>query len=239
MQRHLKALHRVVLQFGSTVRKLADYGIDLATDAILGISTFSPVPADPAAAALARNIRYDPLPYRSLYGIARRLRVSRSDSLLDLGCGKGRVLCFFALRGLRKCSGIEISPELADQALINARRLRLRRSPIEITEGDAVDVDVGEASIIYLFNPFSAEVMAPVLRRIEASMSVRPRRLRICYVNPAQSRLLDACAWLARTDEFVVTWSGWHSCPVKVWSVPVGPSPRSFIAADGLSIPKI
>jgi SAM-dependent methyltransferase len=221
LQRHLKSLHREFLAAGSWMLKHTDYAIDLIVDPVLRIRTFVRVPVDPDL--MARNIEYDPLPYRSLCVIARHLPTSRGDHLLDLGCGKGRVLCFFALRRLDKCSGIEISAGLADEARINAQRLRGDHAPIEITQGDAVDSDIGNASIIYMFNPFSGEVMAPVLRRIETSLRARPRGLRICYANPAQAALLESCAWLTCTDAFAVTWSGWRSCPVKIWSASSDP----------------
>ena len=214
--RYLKSLHSACLGMRARLGKHADYAIDVAIDALLGIKTFSRVPVAPDMSA--RNIQYDPLPYRSLLTIARHLPLAPGDHLLDIGCGKGRVLCFFALRRVRRCSGIEIEPDLAADARRNARRLRGRRAPIDITQADAIAAEIGDASVIYLFNPFSAEVMEPVLRNIEHSLRARPRPLRICYVNPVQGALLDARDWLKRADCFVVTWSGWHTCPVTIWS---------------------
>ena len=214
--RNLKALHSAWLCVHSGMRKRADYAIDVAVDALLAIKTFARVPVHPDMSA--RNIPYDPLPYRSLRALARHLPLSPSDHLLDIGCGKGRVLCFFALRRVRRCSGIEIERELAEDARRNARSLRCRRAPIDVTHADAVDAEIGDASIIYLFNPFSAEVLEPVLGSIETSLRARPRALRICYVNPVQGALLDGRDWLRCADRFVVTWSGWHTCPVTIWS---------------------
>lgn len=233
LQARLEFLRRTFLRAGPAVRRRADYGIDLIVDAILRIKTFVPVPRHPDM--MARNIQYDPLPYRSLREIARHLPTSRGDHLLDLGCGKGRVLCFFALYGLKKCSGIEISPVLTDEARMNARRLRGRHSAIDITQGDAIDADIGDASIIYMFNPFSGEVVEPVLRRIESSLRARPRELRICYVNPVHAPLLDSRAWLACTDFFVVTWSGSHTCEAKIWSArweTTGLVPHRYVATE-------
>lgn len=203
------------------MRKRADYAIDAAVDALLAVKTFARVPVHPDMSA--RNIQYDPLPYRSLRALARHLELLPSDHLLDIGCGKGRVLCFFARRRVRRCSGIEIIRELAEDARRNALCLRGRRATIEVTQADAIDAEIGDASIIYLFNPFSAEVLEPVLRNIETSLRARPRALRICYVNPVQGALLDARDWLRCADRFVVTWSGWHTCPVTIWSAAAPP----------------
>ena len=216
LRQSLKSFHRAGLTLGAMLRKQTDYAIDWAVDAILGIKTFSRVPVAPDMSA--RNIQYDPLPYRSLFALARHLPLLPGDHLIDIGCGKGRVLCFFALRRVRRCSGIEIRQDLAQDALRNARSLRGRRARIDVTRADAIEADIGDASVVYLFNPFSAEVMEPVLRKIENSLRARPRALRICYVNPVHGALLDARAWLDCSDSFVVTWSGWHTCPVKIWS---------------------
>ena len=219
--RHLKALHSALLCVHSGMRKRADYAIDVAVDAMLAVKTFARVPTHPDMSA--RNIEYDPLPYRSLCALARHLKLSPDDHLLDIGCGKGRVLCFFALRRVRWCSGIEIMRGLAEDARRNARHLRGRRAPIDVTQGDAIGAEIGDATIIYLFNPFSAAVLEPVLRNIETSLQARPRKLRICYVNPVQGALLDARDWLRCADRFVVTWSGWHTCPVTIWSAAAPP----------------
>jgi hypothetical protein len=46
-----------------------------------------------------------------------------------------------------------------------------------------------------------------------------------------QGALLDARDWLKRADCFVVTWSGWHTCPVTIWLAAAPPGiagePRS------------
>ena len=214
--RRLKSLHDAWIAIRWRIQKRTDYAIDVTLDALLGIKTFVRVPVAPDMSA--RNIEYDPLPYRSLRAVARHLPLLPSDHLLDIGCGKGRVLCFFARRRVRRCSGIEIVQDLCEDARRNARSLRGRRAPIDVTHADAIDAEIGDASIIYLFNPFSAEVMQPVLRHIEHSFRVRPRALRICYVNPVHGALLDARDWLTCADRFVVTWNGWHTCPVNIWT---------------------
>lgn len=202
-----------------------DEAIDISADAVLGIKTFVPAPGEPPDPT-ARNARYEPLPYRSLQTIARRLRLSSRDALLDIGCGKGRVLCLFATYGVRKCRGIELSRDLALDAQENAAGLRWQRAPIEIAQADAVDADISCASVIFMYNPFSAEVMRPVLARIRDSLHATPRPLRICYANPVEAALLDECSWLVRTDEFRVFYKGWPCAPVTVWTARGQPSDR-------------
>jgi SAM-dependent methyltransferase len=213
---------RQLIRLGGMVRRHVDYAIDLACDAALGIDTFIPVPREPIDPA-ARNGRYEPLPYRSMRTIGRRLDISRRDVVLDVGCGKGRVVCLFARRAAR-CIGVEISPGLAADAERNARRLRWRHCAIDIVTRDAVDADIDGASIVFLYNPFAAEVMRPVLAHIRQSLTAAPRELKICYANPVESALFDASPWLIAQEEFLVTHNGWHAAPVKIWKARPDPA---------------
>lgn len=211
----LAGARRLLIRLGGTGRRYFDYAVDLACDAALGIDTFIPVPQEPIDST-ARNGRYEPLPYRAMRTIARHLDASPRDVLLDFGCGKGRAVCLFARR-VRRCIGIEISRDLAADAQRNAQRMRWRRAAVHIITRDAVDADIGDASIIFLYNPFSAEVMRPVVARIRQSLVAAPRELKICYANPVEAAVFDASPWLIRQDEFLVTHNGWHAAPVKIW----------------------
>lgn len=215
----LAGAKRLLIRLGASGRRHADYALDIALDAILGIRTFVPVPPEPPDPTM-RNGRYEPLPYRALCTIVRHLHPSSQDVLLDLGCGKGRVLCLFAIWGVATCRGVDISQELVFEARRNADHLRWRRAPLEIANADAADAGIGldDASIVFLYNPFSAEVMRPVLAHIRDSLSAAPRPLRICYANPVEAALLDECGWLVRSDEFLVTHNGWHAAPVRIWT---------------------
>ena len=206
---------RLLGRFGAVGRRHFDYATDLVCDALLGIDTFIFVPRGPIDNT-ARNGRYEPLPYMSLRTIARRLEISPQDVVLDLGCGKGRVLCFFAARG-NSCIGVEISFPLAFKAKKNARRLRRRNGVIDVVHRDAAEVDIAEASVIFLYNPFSEEVMRPVLEHIHESLETSPRNLKICYANPIAGELLDETPWLVCLDQFAVTQNGKRGVPVKVW----------------------
>lgn len=208
---------RLWIRLAASGRRHLDYAIDIAVDAALGVKTFVPVPAEPIDTT-ARNGRYESLPYRSLRVIRRHLRPSRRDVVLDIGCGKGRVLCLFALHCAGRCAGIEVSSELAAEATVNAGRLRYPHSPIEVTNVDAAEAAIGDASIVFMYNPFSAPVMRTVLAHVGDSLRRAPRELRICYANPVEAAVLDECPWLVCTDEFMVMHNGWRAAPVKIWT---------------------
>ena len=41
---------------------------------------------------------YQPTPYRLLWKIFKAIKFGQDDVLVDIGCGKGRVCCFFAYK---------------------------------------------------------------------------------------------------------------------------------------------
>lgn len=182
-------------------------------DRQLGISTID----DPAERALPETQRAKPnmaLNYSALDRISKRLTLRPSDTLFDLGCGYGRVLCYFSQARIARCVGIEIRPELAEIARRNAERVKGRRCPIEIRAGDAGHQDYSAATILFLYNPFGAEVIREVLDRVQVHRNGRP--VRIIYIHPTDQRVFRATAWLEQRDAFRVPYRG-YDMGVSIW----------------------
>ena len=195
------------------IRREALWFDDLVHDLGLGVRTstrpFSG-PPDPAA----RNVRYEPTSYAALTMIKDRLTLAPGDIFYDIGCGPGRALCYFAREPIAECIGVELMPDLAAAARSNARKLRGRRAKIDIHTSDATQQDYAGGTIFFMYNPFSIEVMAPVLDRINQGRD--GREVRIVYANPVVAEAMDRCDWLARAEEFLVPYAG-SVMPVAVW----------------------
>jgi SAM-dependent methyltransferase len=105
-------------------------------------------------------------------------RVGEDDVLVDVGCGKGRVINWWLSRGLRnRLVGIEMDPELAA-----AVAERLRRYPnVEIIAGDATSAIPDDATLLYLYNSFDG----PSTERFKATLAERfgHRGITILYWN--------------------------------------------------------
>ena len=119
------------------------------------------------------------------------LRVRPDDVLVDVGCGRGRVLNWWLDHGVRvPIVGIEIDAEIAHQT----RRRLASASNVTILTGDAVDLLPPNGTLVYLYNPFDQRTM----RRFEARLSARGRvsdRLRIVYYNALHA---DVFRWSGR-----------------------------------------
>ncbi len=166
-----------------------------------GLQTGGHLLPDASLSLLHDTTPYEPTPYWMLEQLRVLLPLSAEDVLLDVGCGKGRVVCFFAALPLRKVIGIDMAPELVAAARENAHRCRAR-TPIEIVEGDAATYDIRDCTVIYLYNPFGEATFARMLDHIRASLAAHPRPLRIVYTNPRCSRLLERQPWLRREAEY-------------------------------------
>lgn len=83
-------------------------------------------------------------------------RIGANDVLVDVGCGKGRVLNWWLHKGLRnRLVGLEMDAEIAEQT-----RRRFRNHPnIEIITGDAVANIPPDGTIFYVYNSFDPPVM--------------------------------------------------------------------------------
>jgi hypothetical protein len=85
---------------------------------------------------------------------SRYVPIAPSDVLVDVGCGKGRVLNFWLKMGVRnRLIGIEI-----DERFAKTTRLRLAGfDNVEVLCGDAFELLPDDGTIFYIFNPFTRE----------------------------------------------------------------------------------
>jgi SAM-dependent methyltransferase len=112
-------------------------------------------------------------------------------TLIDIGCGKGRAVLLASEYGFREVVGIELNPSLAAIAQANAELWTAAakgRSPIRIKQGDALDLVFPPGPcVVFLFNPFGAELMQRVASRMAAEFHGRPADLEVLYYKPEQA----------------------------------------------------
>jgi len=123
-------------------------------------------------------------PYEDLDRVFAGVEPAPGETIVDVGCGKGRSLNYLLGRFPRNpIVGIELDPELCRKT---ARRLQ-RRSNVTIVCGDASRLIPPEGRFFYLFNPFDGDVTA----RFAQALLDRGRPATIVYYN---AKFLDAFA---------------------------------------------
>ena len=114
--------------------------------------------------------------------ILRFLSISRGDSILDIGCGKGKMVFFFHKLGFGKSDGIDFSKKLVDCARYN---MKILKTECSIINADAIDFcGYANYNYFYLGNPFGKQTMHLVMDKIEESFRKKPRKITIIYYNP-------------------------------------------------------
>lgn len=124
--------------------------------------------------------------------------------LIDLGCGKGKVLCIWELMFKNtkniEIVGIEYSKELVDICrknldLINANKTIVINEDVLKVTSDKWTNNL----LIYMYNPFNEKILDPFLRTLTNKSAI------IIYTNPVHSDVLYRHNF-RKVDEMV----GWH-----------------------------
>ncbi len=145
-----------------------------------------------ATSALAEqppgSVHHEPTRYRTVRRALELVPAGfRSERLLDVGCGDGRVLDVARSLGFTDLAGVEHDPGLVDAA----RRRLATSATVDLGDARTTPID-DRIGVVYLFNPFDEAAAADVARAVRASLERRPRPLLVVYVNPrAVAPLLD------------------------------------------------
>jgi SAM-dependent methyltransferase len=140
----------------------------------LGISTRG---KEVAKLAKPDAVHYATINYSAIHNVLRRLQLQQSDTFVDIGCGKGRVLCCAARHRCNEVIGIEYDEKFCAEARANSLQLRRRKAPISVHHGNAEQFDYSRATVL----------------------------LRIAFVTPPEAQdaveaVFTGHAWLKRYD---------------------------------------
>jgi SAM-dependent methyltransferase len=128
---------------------------------------------------------YEPTPYPVLERLAGQGLITRKNTLLDYGCGKGRVSFFLSFQTRCRSVGIEYDERIFGSAQAN-RESAAGGGRTTFFYGRAEDFKVpAEADRIFFFNPFSEEILKKVMGRIRDSWYENPREILLFFYYPS------------------------------------------------------
>jgi SAM-dependent methyltransferase len=152
--------------------------------------------------------KYQPSTEQELAEAIRFLGVKPGEmNFIDLGCGKGRTLLVAASLGFQRVIGVEFADELAVTARKNLEKLEIANGAV--IQGDAGEFHFPDADLVlYLYNPFSEEVMRKVVLNLR---DCGAKKLFVIYKVPECTALLDWGGFLTRLGnppgrEYIQTW---------------------------------
>ena len=129
---------------------------------------------------------YEPTPYCVLERLANSGYITKKNTVLDYGCGKGRVDFFLSYQTRCKTIGIEYDDRIYYSAIENkSSAISSNRTAFLLENAENYRVPV-EVDRFYFFNPFSVEILQKVMARIRESYYEVPRELLIFFYYPSK-----------------------------------------------------
>lgn len=130
--------------------------------------------------------RYEATPYAALDRLFQEYTFGLNDSVIDYGCGKGRVSFYIHHHFQIPVKGVEVNLLTFSEAMDNLVTYgRHQHVPIEFDLAPAEKYEIGETdNRFYFFNPFSVQIFKKVVNRILDSVKAHRRQVDIILYYP-------------------------------------------------------
>ena len=141
---------------------------------------------------------YEPTPYSVLERLVNTGMIRKENTLLDYGCGKGRVDFFLTYQTRCHSTGVEYDDRIYEKAMEN-KQSAVSGERISFVLVNAEEYKVPEAvDRVYFFNPFSLEILRKTVARIIDSYYEHPREIQLFFYYPSDEYI----SYLMTVDEF-------------------------------------
>ena len=142
---------------------------------------------------------YEPTPYSVLERLANSGLIHKNNTLIDYGCGKGRVDYFMAYQTKCKSIGIEYDERIYEKATTNKETaVSSNKVIIELANAEKFEV-LESVDKIYFFNPFSVEILQKVIAQILDSDYKNIRTIQLFFYYPSDEYI----SYLMTVDELM------------------------------------
>lgn len=159
---------------------------DLALELLLDIA-FAPFAGEPLPPSPERS-DYIPSGVAPLVRMVHEIPIGEEDVFVDLGSGLGKATMLVHLLSGATARGLELKAELV--ALANERAARWGMGAVRHVEEDARAAELGDATVIYLYLPFTGSALTAALARVRAL--AQERSVVVCALGLS----LDGLDWL-------------------------------------------
>jgi ribosomal protein L11 methylase PrmA len=114
-------------------------------------------------------------------------------NIVDVGCGKGRIMVVAAHYGFKNITGVDFAKELCKAAEKNIHKIKTKfpNSVFKIYCNDILNYSITPTDkVFFLFNPFNKVMMEKFSEKINKSVKEYPRTIHFIYANPQQKEIL-------------------------------------------------
>ena len=142
---------------------------------------------------------YEPTPYPVLERLADSGFITKKNTVLDYGCGKGRVSFFLSYQLRCRSVGIEYDDRIYGAAVEN-KMSAVSGERVDLVLAKAEDFAVPQAADrMFFFNPFSVEILKSVVNRILESWYENPGEIFLFFYYPSD----EYVSYLMTVDELM------------------------------------
>lgn len=206
-------------------------------DARRGVETSEAFDLQSAGLAHAERVRYELSRWLDLPRALRSLEVGPEDVFVDLGSGKGRVVCQAPEHDFPRVIGVELVPELTAIAEANVRAAEKRRrcGLVQLVTCDLLAYDLpDDVTVGYMCNPLRGQSFAAFARRLSDALDRQPRPFFLICNTPLEHEALMATGRFVLDQELPGLRPGARSkLAIRVYRYTGAPALRSAPSAHG------
>ncbi|NLC68185.1 MAG: SAM-dependent methyltransferase [Clostridiaceae bacterium] len=135
--------------------------------------------------------RYEATPYKALHALSENYKFKDADTIVDFGCGRGRVAFYLHNRFHLPVVGVEADFRTYREAIENKIMYRLKTrniaAPVKFKYGLAQHYKIDKKdNCFYFFNPFSIPIFRKVIYNILRSVEKDRRNEDLILYYPMQ-----------------------------------------------------
>ncbi len=141
------------------------------------------------------EIFYAPTYYKTCMWSLQALKIKYSDfTVIDCGSGLSYALYAIAQFPFKAIIGVEFAQELYERGALNVNHFinqdNILCKDIKVLHQDILEYDIPNVPlVVYVCNPFNADIMKPWIDALVASYLKSPRDIIVVYSNPVLSSL--------------------------------------------------
>lgn len=143
---------------------------------------------------IKKGSRYEAVSYYMLEHLFNAFKkICGQTSIVDLGCGKGRMMMVAPYFGFTCITGIDFAREVCEQARTNMEKKGKEFPEVQwkVLNENVEEYDIEpDDSVFFMFNPFAESVLKDFLQKLNISCDQFPRPTYFLYASPQYQQLL-------------------------------------------------
>lgn len=138
------------------------------------------------------EVPYVPTPNQVVEAMLSLAKVTKNDTVIDLGCGDGRIVITAAQKYGARGIGVDLNPERIAEAEANAKSAKVE-SRVRFVEQDLFKADIHEASVVtlYLLPSVNARLKPRLLEQLKPGTRIVSHSFDMPDWQPAAKQSVD------------------------------------------------